>query len=397
MDSFALRLDLWQFRRSFRPQFSIVDDDALPIFHISHNRLQRSSAGNGFTPMIMSLLVPLFFVHFAVTATVETEPSPYPGDSLDDIAIWVNQENPGASLILATLKASNVRPVLPTGILVYDLAGRQLQFLKGGTPNNIDLRENFEINGQSQTLIAASHWYSGKVGLYLIDKTSLEIALIGDLLPTKLDKVRGLCMYHDQQNDLFYYFVNSESGQIQQYLIGSSPSKVTLVRSFSLQSAIEGCVVDDQSNTLYVAEESFGIWRFQANPNLPLTKTLVDKIRWFGPLKPDIEGLTLVHETATRGYLIASSQGRNKYLVYDKSSGKFLRSFSINGSQNIDKVTGSDGIAGIKTALGGRFPNGVFIAHDHRNTLGGKPLNQNFKLVPWEKISRNLNQTRREN
>ncbi|MFT5015078.1 MAG: myo-inositol-hexaphosphate 3-phosphohydrolase, partial [Dinoroseobacter sp.] len=46
-------------------------------------------------------------MNFLLYPEIETEPSPYPGDSLDDAVVWYNVENPGQSLVLTTLKASN--------------------------------------------------------------------------------------------------------------------------------------------------------------------------------------------------------------------------------------------------------------------------------------------------
>ena len=67
-----------------------------------------------------------------VSATVETEPVPHSGDAADDPAVWVDPADPSLSAIVATDKDG--------GLLVYDLAGRQLQNLQAGEMNNVDLR-----------------------------------------------------------------------------------------------------------------------------------------------------------------------------------------------------------------------------------------------------------------
>jgi len=56
---------------------------------------------------------------------------------------------------------------------------------------------------------------------------------------------------------------------------------------------------------------------------------------------------------------------------------------SENSAIGIDGVSNTDGIGVTSTFLGSAFPKGLFIAQDGSNSGG----NQNFKLVPWEKIA----------
>ena len=67
----------------------------------------------------------------SVGATVETEPVPSGGDAADDPAIWVHPSDPAESTIIGTDKQG--------GLVVYDLAGKQLQYLPDGKMDNVDL------------------------------------------------------------------------------------------------------------------------------------------------------------------------------------------------------------------------------------------------------------------
>ena len=60
-------------------------------------------------------------------------------DAADDVAVWVHPTDRALSLVLGTDKTS--------GLAVYDLAGRQLQFLTDGAINNVDLRYGFPLGG----------------------------------------------------------------------------------------------------------------------------------------------------------------------------------------------------------------------------------------------------------
>ena len=97
--------------------------------------------------------------------------------------------------------------------------------------------------------------------------------------------------------------------------------------------------------------------------------------------KPDFEGLTIRDDGDGKGYLITSVQGSNGYLIIDRNSLKAKMFFRIIDGNKIDGTTETDGIdvSSIKTS---KFPNGFFIAQDDDND----GLNQNFKLVDWNKI-----------
>ena len=79
--------------------------------------------------------------------------------------------------------------------------------------------------------------------------------------------------------------------------------------------------------------------------------------------KPDFEGLALRDDGNGEGYLIASVQGSNGYLIIDRKSLDAKIFFRIIDGDKIDGTTETDGIdvTSIKTS---KFPNGFFIAQD---------------------------------
>ena len=54
--------------------------------------------------------------------------------------------------------------------------------------------------------------------------------------------------------------------QVELNLAGATPSG-KVVRSMKLGTQSEGCVVDDRTGLLYVAEEDVGLWRFDVRPD----------------------------------------------------------------------------------------------------------------------------------
>ena len=334
------------------------------------------------------LLVPLLGSYFVVAPGLETEPSPYPGDSIDDIAIWVNQAEPSKSLILTTLKASNQQPVKETGILVYSLDGRQVQFLAGGTPNNIDIRYTADRKSE---VIAVSHWFSGNVTLHHIDHRTLKIVAGHQPFATGTPRLAGVCLYQAPTTGLIYYIVTGKDGDLALFQIEDGYENHKLISRFKLDSATEGCVVDDTNQVLYIAEESTGVWQFDLASAQLQAPRLIVQAGFLKPLTSDVEGLTLYDDGDSGGYLLISSQGNDEYAVIDRNTHKHIANFSIITANGIDGTSHTDGIDLTNVDLGPDFPGGVFIAQDDNNTADNKQLYQNLKLVPLNEILHKLN------
>jgi len=324
-----------------------------------------------------------------IVATVETDPVPVGGDAADDPAIWVHPYDPSLSTIIGTQKLG--------ALVVYDLSGREIQYLAEGRMNNVDLREDFNLNQQFITLVAASNRDNNSIALYTVNPNSRHLEPIAARI-IKVDlaeEIYGLCMYHSALSGQYYVFVNDKSGTIEQWHLLATPTAqvdASLVRRFHVASQPEGCVADDALGYLYLGEEHVGIWKFQAEPEAstqPLA--LVDSTDAQGHITADVEGLTLYETSATGGYLLASSQGNHSFTVYQRQADNaYLGRFRIESNQElaIDSVEDTDGIAATPLSLGPAFPYGVFVAQDGRNTDPDEK--QNFKLVPWESIAQAL-------
>lgn len=335
---------------------------------------------------LLTLLLALSVSAQTLTPATETTPSPYAGDSLDDSTVWVHPSDPDQSVIVTTLKASNLRPVKPIGLITYDLEGNQLQFLEGGSPNNVDSRPGFPFAKSTEQIIVASHWYTNEIVIYRMDTPTKKLHQLATF-PTSIEGLRGLCLA--KLGDEFHAIGAGSDGLIEQYRI-NSPQRVELIQRWQLKSESEGCVVDDATQTLYVAEENRGIWSFDlSQPGAKATKFA--KIKLFGPLKKGLEGLTILR-TEGNSFLIVSVQEKSRFAIYDLSSGEYLTTFKIGKSDKIDGVSKTDGIH-ISPISSSYFPEGLLIVHDDSNLdAKGKRENQNFKLVPLESLLELLNQ-----
>jgi 3-phytase len=317
----------------------------------------------------------------AVAPVVETTPVPNTGDAADDPAIWIHPINPALSTILATDKQG--------GLVVYDLAGNELQYLADGKMNNIDLRYNFLLGGRPVALVTASNRAGNSIAIYKVNLITRRLEPVG-VQPLAGPEVYGSCMYHSSTSGMYYVFVNNKSGLVEQWKLsegGNGQVAAQMVRTFDVGSQVEGCVADDELGHFYIGEEEIGIWKYGAEPEDGTTGTLIHSTSG-EHLVSNVEGLTIYYADNGTGYLIVSSQGNNTFVIYRREGqNAYVQTFEIAAGNGIDEVSATDGVDVTNFGLGGAFPQGLFIAQDGNNDNE----NQNFKLVPWSVIAQTTN------
>ncbi len=180
-----------------------------------------------------------------VSATVETDPVPNGGDAADDPAIWVNPIDPAQSAIIGTDKRG--------GLAVYDLSGKQLQYLRDGEMDNVDLRDGFKLGGQTVAIVTASNRKDNSIAIYKINPQTRTLENVAARNIKHGLTVYGMCMYRSAKTGKVYYFGTSKSGDVEQWELFESAGKVDAkkVRNLKLSSTVEGCVADDELGHFY--------------------------------------------------------------------------------------------------------------------------------------------------
>lgn len=292
-------------------------------------------------------------------------------DAADDPAIWRNPANPAASLIVGTDKKA--------GLHVYDLDGRDRFFIDAGRVNNVDLKDM----GAAGIIVAASDRNdprNARLALFRLDPATAKLAALGSV-PVGAGEAYGLCLY--RAGGTLYAFNVIKDGTIRQLeldLTGPAPAG-KVVREMKLATQSEGCVADERTHRLYVAEEDVGLWRFDARPGG--SKAAVAMARADGvQIVADTEGVTLAPEgKGNGGYLIVSSQGDHAYAVYRLSDDSYVGRFRI-AAGSIGATEETDGIDFAAGDFGPTYPGGLFVAQDGYNP----PKPQNFKFAAWADI-----------
>ncbi len=315
-----------------------------------------------------------------VAAVAESDPVDSVADAADDPAIWRNRRDPAKSLVIGTDKQA--------GIHVHDLSGRRLSFTPAARLNNVDLRDT-----GGRVVVAASDRAdeaTAHVSLFTLDTAAARLVPLGRY-PVGAGEAYGMCLWTRKRDGALFGFVVLKDGRIDQVSIDLPPGAapvVRTVRSMKLGTQSEGCVVDDRTGLLYVAEEDVGLWRFDADPAAPITATPIAKVDGT-TLVADAEGLALAPAGRSGGYLVASSQGDNAYTLYRLPDMAYAGRFRIGGGA-IDGTSDTDGIDLMLGDFGPAFPHGLMVAQDGDNA----PATQNFKFVSWGDVLKALGKRR---
>jgi 3-phytase len=317
-----------------------------------------------------------------ITPRAETTPLETPGDAAGDVAVWVDAANPTASLVFGTDKRGSA-------VETYDLKGQRVQRLArpAGAVNGVDVRGGFSLAGQIVTLVGTA----GKaMSFYRLDPAARRLVDVGARTVTTKGVDGAFCLYRSGLTGRFYAFLAEPDGDITQYELFDEGGlvEVRVVRSWPMHGAVGGCVADDETGRLFVAEARSGIWRYDAEPDAsPLARTSVDRVGGDGHLTGQVAGLALVTQPGRRGFLLASSRGDDTFAIYRRGRDNgWLGQREVVDGPAADGCSDSTGIEAVSANLGPDFPAGIFVCRDGDNTAPGPAGNQNFKFVRLENM-----------
>ncbi|MFD5081926.1 phytase [Kitasatospora sp. NPDC058406] len=369
----------------------------------------------------------------------------------DDPAIWRNNADPGRSLVVATAKQGGLRVYdldarqvqsipAPAGPGADDAPGRF---------NNVDLVQGLRLAGSRADVAVVSDRGNDRLRIYRIDRdkpggplTDVTDPAVRPVFSTDQAEINdqktayGLATWSDRNTGRSYAVVSQRNRTRLALLeLIATPNgtvdyrqvrTIDLPSSFRLPNGtswtpcaepgelpqVEGMVVDPADGTLYAGQEDVGIWRIDAG--LTGTPTLIDKVREYGVpgtydeeteectpgadpgyggkrLTADVEGLTLITEPDGDGYLLASSQGDNTFVAYDRErddDNEFEGAFRITAaSTTLDGSEVCDGAAALNAPLGARYPHGLLVVQDGQETpADGDREATGFKFVDLGKV-----------
>ncbi|WP_030673158.1 phytase [Streptomyces rimosus] len=364
----------------------------------------------------------------------------------DDPAIWRNAADPGRSLVIATAKKGGLR-VYDLGAREVQSLPAPAAPGPGhaaGRFNNVDLVSGARLSSGRADLAVVSDRGSDRLRFYRIDRdraggplTDVTDPAAPPVFSTSQQEIDGqrtaygLATWTDKATGRSYALVSRRERTTLALLELTPGTGGTVgyrkVRTLDLPAAfrlpngkswspcaepgelpqVEGMVVDARNGTLYAGQEDVGIWRLRAD--LTGTPKLIDKVREYGVpatydeaaekcvagadpgyggkrLTADVEGLTLVEESKGDGYLLASSQGDNTFVAYDREisdDNEYEGGFRVApASAALDGSEECDGAAVLNAPLGAKYPKGLLVVQDGHDAPGDPERpSTNFKFV----------------
>ena len=165
------------------------------------------------------------------------------------------------------------------------------------------------------------------------------------------------------------------------------PVQFRLVRTFKAAGQVEGMVVHPSRSVLYLGEEQGGIFSYSLRDTAAPRQRIPLSGQENSDLQYDIEGLAIYHGP-DGDFLLSSSQGNNRYALYDVAANHEYKGFFQVSDGLFDGSEETDGIDVFSGALGAKFPFGLFVCQDGYNKdSNGDAVPQNFKLVDWRQIA----------
>ena len=338
--------------------------------------------------LVLALLL-LFVVSCSqdpnIYASYETPPVVTAEDAADDPAIVINFDNPADSLIFGTDKKS--------GVYLYDLKGNELSYAPLGNINNIDVRQLNDqvfVTATNRSTQAIEYWIFNQNDFFDASNHAdiFSTAITTSTTPSAIN-IYGICM--GLINNTPVAFVTEDMGpSVELWTLDNA----ALVGTFDNGGESEGCVFDDENQVLFISEEETnGVLKaYDLSQDLPFESPFIVDSRK-GNIGGDPEGVALYKTSATEGYVVLSSQGDNKYNLYDRNAPyAFITSFQISDKDGgIDGTSDTDGISVSSFNFGGEFSKGLMVAQDGYNYDDEELKNQNFKIISFKEILKKTN------
>lgn len=268
------------------------------------------------------------------------------------------------------------------GLELYDDVGARLSSTPAGEVVGVDVAYGYDMGGTAVTIVAAVDITQNTLRLFqLKDSQLIEVGARSVPLGFAAENV---CLFQSNLDGALYAFVVGDGGEIDQQLIYTDASgrlDARQVRRLSVISTIKQCVVDNASATLYVSEETVGIWRLNANPEAFAAPDLVDSPR-FGKIREEVGGLALHNGGDGARWLIASDASAGRLNIYDRDKNDaYIGSVAVSATADGEAIAEPGPLYGSSHPATG-FPNGLLLVTDEDGS--------NFKTLSFADIATSL-------
>ena len=370
----------------------------------------------------------------------------------DDPAIWVHPKNSARSIVIVTAKEGGLRVYGLDSAELQSLPAVLAPRADGvdGRYNNVDIAYGMRVGRALVDVAVVSDRYNDQLRFFVIDPAGADAAtpLVEVTAPEQpfmfspdrqaVDEghtAYGVAVWQPRRGAIYAVITQEGATSIATARIDEQGGKLgyadverlEMPGSFPLPDGttwtpceepgvrpqLEGVAVDQRNGVLYATQEDVGLWRIQ----LPLGSrepVLLDRVADFGihdtwnpeteecePIDPDAtgfggpnlvadaEGVDVYYGRGKTGYVIVSSQGDDRFAVYESTGeNRSLGTFRVAGA-GVDDVNGSDGLA-VTNRVVGDYREGLLVTHDEPESgLDVDPDRDptNFSYVHWGEVA----------
>ncbi len=239
-------------------------------------------------------------------------------------------------------------------------------------PNNVDIAYGFSLGGKPTDIAVTTEREKQRLRVFRLP--DMTLADKGDLVVFGGDTQRapmGIALYKRPRDGALFAIVGGKSGPAEGYLgqyrlddDGGGQVKMTLVRQFGRYSGkkeIEAIAVDAELGYVYYSDETVGVRKYAADPDVPDAGR---ELALFGTTgyASDHEGISIYKLDDKTGYVLVSDQQANQFRIY-KREGEPGRPHEHTLIKTVPvSAIESDGSEVTSVALGPKFPHGLFVA-----------------------------------
>ena len=319
----------------------------------------------------------------AIKPLIVTEAVKY--DS-DDPAIWLHPTDPSQSLIIGTDKNKD------GALCVFGLDGKiieQKTVRNLQRPNNVDVEYGLMLNGVLTDIAVTTERLRNKIRVFkLPEMAAIDNGGIDVFEGVTQRSPMGIALYKRPADGVIFVIVGRKQGTtdgsyLWQYRLeddGTGNVKATKVREFGIWSGkkeIEAIAVDDALGYVYYSDETVGVRKYYADPDVENANTELAVFGTDGFAK-DHEGISIYQLNDGTGYILVSDQQANKFRIFkregepgDPHNHQLVKVVKVS-------TTESDGSDVTNVALNAEFSSGMFVAMSDNKT---------FHFYSWKDIA----------
>ncbi len=302
----------------------------------------------------------------------------------DDPAIWIHPSDPAQSLIIGTDKNAD------GALFIFNLEGKIVNVVKElRVPNNVDIAYGFPFCGDTIDIAVVTERLGQRIRVFRVpDMIPLDD---GDLIVFNGDTDRapmGIALYKRPEDKAFFVFVGGKSGPAEGYIgqyrleedIKQGKLRIAPVREFgkfSGKKEIEAIAVDAEAGYIYYSDETAGVRKYHADPDVPDANR---ELAFFANegFTRDHEGISIYKLNEQEGYILVSDQQAHQFKIYTREGSpgnphdhRLVKIIEVEAIE-------SDGSEVTSIPLPPDFPSGLFVAMSNGKT---------FHYYSWDAIA----------